>query len=330
MKRFLSTTAVVLALTGGAAYAQDEMGQFGTVNLEQSDFLASDLIGMRIYNSEAEMEEGMTIEAGAEQEWDDLGEINDIIVSQDGSVTAVVLGIGGFLGIGERDVTVPMSAIRIVSEADDPEDRFLVVNQSREMLEQAPEFERMNDGMAENADNATMDNTAATAVETDAEQAADATAEAADDAADETVEEVDTDAAAADTATGTVVTEPAATDNAAMDNGMDRDLMTRPAVEREGYQDVEMTELTADELEGARLYGTQDEDIGELDELILSDDGQITHVLVDIGGFLGIGERTVRLSFDELQITRGGDANDFRVYVDSNKEALEALPEYED
>jgi hypothetical protein len=110
---------------------------------------------------------------------------------------------------------------------------------------------------------------------------------------------------------------------------MERDMMDRPAVTRDGYQDVEWTELTADDLEGARIYGPNDEDVGEIDELILNDNGQITHVLADIGGFLGMGERTVKLSFEELQLIRNND-NDVRIYVDSTEETLEQLPEYED
>lgn len=55
MKRFLSTTAIVLTMTG-AAFADAHSEGFGNVAVEQTDFLASDLIGMRIYNSEAEVD----------------------------------------------------------------------------------------------------------------------------------------------------------------------------------------------------------------------------------------------------------------------------------
>ena len=161
MKRFLSTTAIVLTMTG-AAFAEAHSEGFGNVAVEQTDFLASDLIGMRIYNSEAEVDAATPVANGAEQEWDDIGEINDIIVSKDGEVTAVILGIGGFLGLGERDVSISMDKIRILNDEDG--DRFLVVNTSKEMLEQAPEFERpMMDGeamegeaMTETDDNVTV------------------------------------------------------------------------------------------------------------------------------------------------------------------------------
>lgn len=42
-----------------------------------------------------------------------IGEINDVLVSQDGSVNAVIIGVGGFLGIGEKDVAVNMRALQL-------------------------------------------------------------------------------------------------------------------------------------------------------------------------------------------------------------------------
>ncbi|MGJ8616019.1 MAG: PRC-barrel domain-containing protein [Sulfitobacter sp.] len=301
MKRFLSTTAVLLALSGGA-YADAHATGFGDVMVQEGDFFASDLIGMRIYNSETEIDTNAMVADGAETEWDDIGEINDVIISQDGKVTAVILGIGGFLGIGERDVSVSMDAIKVVREEGDSDDRFLVVTTSKEMLEQAPEFDRDLDGeMEEAAENAEAE---AEEMAEDAEAKTEEMAEAAEAETEEAV-------VAADTA-------------------MEREMMSRPAYEREGYQDVEWTEMTADDLEGARIYGSNDEDVGEIETLIVDDSGKITDVLADIGGFLGMGEHTVKLSFEELQLLRNEDGSDVRIYVDSTEEQLEKLPEHEE
>lgn len=57
----------------------------------------SDLEGKTVYGSEGE----------------NIGEINDVLISQNGSVNAVVIGVGGFLGIGEKDVAVNMSALQL-------------------------------------------------------------------------------------------------------------------------------------------------------------------------------------------------------------------------
>lgn len=53
---------------------------------------------------------------GAENE--SIGQINDVLVSQDGSINAVIIGVGGFLGIGEKNVAVDMSALQLGPGAD--------------------------------------------------------------------------------------------------------------------------------------------------------------------------------------------------------------------
>ena len=373
MKRFLSTTAVLLTMSG-AAYADAHTNAFGAVTFQEGDFFASDLIGMRIYNSETEVDENMMIADGGEQEWDDIGEINDIIVSQDGEVTAVILGIGGFLGIGERDVAIDMDSIRIVREEGDSNDRFLVVSTSQEMLEQAPEFERnMNADMDMNTDanvdanvdantDANVSTTTTTVTDTaenieaeteemaaeveaeTTELAAEAEAETEQMAAEVEAEteqmaaeaEAETEEMAAEVEAeveaDTTVEGTAATGGATLTTDMDRPLLTRPLVEREGYQEVEaamVRQMTADDLENARIYGVNDEDIGEIEELLVNDNGEIDRVLIDVGGFLGMGERRVAVSFEELQVLRNAEGNDVRIYIDSTEEALESLPEYQ-
>lgn len=331
MKRFLSTTAVLLAMSG-TAYADAHASGFGSVQVQDGDFFASDLIGMRIYNSEAEVDAEARVADGAEQEWDDIGEINDLIISQDGAVTAVILGVGGFLGIGERDVSVSMDEIKVLREEGDSTDRFLVVTTSKEELEAAPAFERDLDGaMEQNAE------AAAATTEQVAENAEAKTEEVAADAA-ATTEQVAENAEAkteemaenaeAKTEEVAATTETSA-EQMASDGAMGREMLPRPAVTRDGYQDQDWAAMTAEELTGARIYGADDSDIGEIANLLVDDSGKITHVLADIGGFLGMGEHTVQLSFEELQLIKNADGTDLRVYVDSTEEKLEQLPEYE-
>ena len=109
--------------------------------------------------------------------------------------------------------------------------------------------------------------------------------------------------------------------------------LTVPEVEYEGYERFPVAEyntLTADKLDDANVYGLNGEEIGEIDEIILTADGQIDRVVLEVGGFLGIGEREVAVPFDRMTILRRtGVADDFRIYIDSTQERLEALPEYE-
>lgn len=357
MKRFLSTTAILMSLAG-TAMADAHMAEVGTVKAQQGDFYASNLIGMRVYNSENAVDSEMRVAAGAEQEWDDIGEINDIIVSKDGEVRAVILGVGGFLGMGERDVSISMDEITVLNEEGEGNERFLVVSTSKEALENAPVFERLTDNMGEamneteeTATNLTEEVEAETQeatsnVEAETEELANETEEMASNVETETEElaneteqmaenaEAQTEEMANDAETVVTTNETdatAETETTEMAEG-DRTMLTRPQVERDGYAEVEMAEIgniAADQIEGSYVYGANDETVGEIDALLLDDNGNVSQVVVNVGGFLGLGEKPVAVSFEELQILRAQDGGDIRIYIDSTEEALEAQPEYQ-
>ena len=105
--------------------------------------------------------------------------------------------------------------------------------------------------------------------------------------------------------------------------------MAGNAITREGYSTAAAGDLTTEMLTGARVYGADDSDVGEVSELILTDDGQITNAIIDVGGFLGIGEKPVELSMDELEILHQDDGDDVRIYVRKTEDELKALPKYE-
>ena len=107
-----------------------------------NDVLASSLIGMRIYAVEADVDATQAYPADARKDWADVGEVNDVVLDWNGSVKAVVLGVGGFLGVGEKDVAIEMSSLRKVRESNDASDWFLVVNTSKDMLTNAPAYTR--------------------------------------------------------------------------------------------------------------------------------------------------------------------------------------------
>jgi hypothetical protein len=114
-----------------------------------------------------------------------------------------------------------------------------------------------------------------------------------------------------------------------MDETNERVLLQAPMIDREGYNQVTMADLNTEDLTGARVYGANDEDVGEISELLLTSDGAIDRAVIDVGGFLGLGERPVAVTMDELTIMRTQDGDEFRVYIDSTQETLEAQPEYQ-
>ena len=64
-----------------------------------------------------------------------IGDVNDFLLTKDGRVAAVLVGVGGFLGIGEKTVAIPFEELR-----RSPETNQLTAPYSRQDLEQAPEF----------------------------------------------------------------------------------------------------------------------------------------------------------------------------------------------
>ncbi len=96
---------------------------------------ASKLIGVDVYNQQNEK----------------LGEINELILNSSGQVAGAVIGVGGFLGMGERDVMVPLNQLRFANEgttttgsARDGDRKWYpdraVLNTNKDQLKQMPEF----------------------------------------------------------------------------------------------------------------------------------------------------------------------------------------------
>ena len=76
------------------------------------------------------------------REFESIGSINDLIVdAEKGNIRFAVVGVGGFLGMGETDVMVPWGAFRWQPNTDTNEEVF-VLDVTREQLEKAPRFDR--------------------------------------------------------------------------------------------------------------------------------------------------------------------------------------------
>lgn len=89
---------------------------------DADDVLASTLIGAAVQNGAGES----------------LGSINDVVLSADGQVDVIVIGVGGFLGIGEKNVGVAFDAIEKSTDANG--NAILVLDATAEELEAAPAF----------------------------------------------------------------------------------------------------------------------------------------------------------------------------------------------
>ena len=67
-----------------------------------------------------------------------IGEVSDVLLDKEGHVTAVILSVGGFLGLGAKYVSVPFNALRI-TEKDGK--RYLVMDATKEALTSAPGYQ---------------------------------------------------------------------------------------------------------------------------------------------------------------------------------------------
>lgn len=69
---------------------------------------------------------------------DTIGDVEDVILSADGQITGIVIGVGGFLGIGEKQVAMAFDQIEVVE--DELGELSFVLDATQEQLENAPEF----------------------------------------------------------------------------------------------------------------------------------------------------------------------------------------------
>jgi sporulation protein YlmC with PRC-barrel domain len=80
----------------------------------------------------------------------------------------------------------------------------------------------------------------------------------------------------------------------------------------------------ARKLIGRNVKNAQNETIGEIKSIYIGKDGKVDSVMVNVGGFLGVGDREVRIAWSDLKISDNGE----KVMVNMTKDELKAKPEY--
>jgi sporulation protein YlmC with PRC-barrel domain len=123
MLRKLALSASVLALVGSLAIAPSGRAMAAPSSLSTMHWLASDIYKADVYDN-------------AE---DKIGVVTDLILDNSGNVTTAVVGVGGFLGAGKKEVAVPFKNLKVVSR--DNKD-WLVLNQTKEELKAAPAYDK--------------------------------------------------------------------------------------------------------------------------------------------------------------------------------------------
>jgi sporulation protein YlmC with PRC-barrel domain len=121
------------AISGGAAEMPAPPVDGQILIQSEETVLANDLIGKTVYSPDTEP----------------IGDVSDLIVSLDGDMEGVVVGVGGFLGIGEKDVAIELSELDVTPTEGG--DLHIVLRATREDLEAAPGFVSVADQRATEA-----------------------------------------------------------------------------------------------------------------------------------------------------------------------------------
>jgi PRC-barrel domain protein len=86
-------------------------------------------------------------------------------------------------------------------------------------------------------------------------------------------------------------------------------------------------QLLASKIIGASVVDSSNQSIGSVNNLLIDSNGNVTAAVVGVGGFLGIGEKNVAISFKSLNITRDANGSE-KVSMQLSKNELQQAAEF--
>ena len=121
-------------------------------------------------------------------------------------------------------------------------------------------------------------------------------------------------------------TDPQATDQDLVEDQQQQQQRT-PSVTRapEGYTGTVMGGMTAEDLIGMNVVSAEGNNVGSISDLLIGADNNVDRAIIDVGGFLGFGARSVAVELDRLMIAEGDD----EVVINATREQLDAMPEWQ-
>jgi sporulation protein YlmC with PRC-barrel domain len=123
-KHLIVALAMALSLIAASAFAQTPVAGTIGVTVEEGKILAKgwsikkDILGMDVYNDANEK----------------VGTVEDIIVTPEKATSYAIVGVGGFLGMGKRDVAIPVNQFKMANK------RIMLHGATKEALKNLPEF----------------------------------------------------------------------------------------------------------------------------------------------------------------------------------------------
>lgn len=102
-----------------------------------------------------------------------------------------------------------------------------------------------------------------------------------------------------------------------------------PAMEG-NYQPVDISTISVENLVGTDIVNFSDETIASIEDVIVTDDGQVENIVAKFGGFLGFGTNSVVLSMDDVEImAESPESEELIVRTPLTPEQIEAMPAHE-
>ncbi|WP_095204138.1 PRC-barrel domain-containing protein [Mesorhizobium carmichaelinearum] len=268
--KLLATTAIATLLSSGlwvsGAAAEDATKPAtatttaATATAAVADgSLVTKIIGTDVYDSAAD---------NAQK----IGDVKDIVLSKDGKAKYIIIGVGGFLGLGEKNVAYDFSKAEWVEKKGD---RWLVAKTTKEDLQAEPDFDLK---AYDTASASNSNNVAATAKN-----------------------------------------QPAAATT---------DKTTTAAIDKSSLTEMPMDKISTKDFIGTNVYGADDAKVGEIGDVVMTGDKKVDAVIVNMGGFLGMGEKQVAMGLEKLKFMSDKDGNRY-LYTNFTKAQLEAQTAYD-
>ncbi|MCZ4346657.1 PRC-barrel domain-containing protein [Devosia neptuniae] len=285
---FVSTIALTLALAT-PTLAQDILPQMAT-ELERSGIAAPTIMSSGYAHSEADTLVTQlldkTVFTSIADDAGQIGTIEDLVVTPGFGISAVVISVGGFLGVGAKDVAVDFAQLEWAQREDGT--RRWVLPTTADELTSAPAF-----------------------IWADSEEV---TGEPALTPSEEQAQLVDGDP------------NQTAIDPALTTDQPEREDET--TLDRAGISPFDSTGLSAEDMLGIAVYGINDEQIGTIGDVVRNADDSLDAVIVDVGGFLGLGAKPVAVGYENLTFSADTLENRY-LFLNTTREQLEAQTAYD-
>lgn len=145
--KFLTASTLALTVAAGGAMMTSAIAQAQSTDVETAEASSDAMSGANlirtrditdgpVYTMAAADDEGwdpMTYHDGVGSDWNEIGEIEDLVLSQDGQLIGIVAEVGGFLDIADKHVMLSVGDVNLV--AVDDESYAYVTRFSEEELE---------------------------------------------------------------------------------------------------------------------------------------------------------------------------------------------------